>query len=109
MTGIERYNINVLDAFIDNVNSKASSHIRIMKYDEMGGNVIEDIYYIREQDKFILCTDWTRSEFALGHTYNYCEYLELVKKGDEGKEFYCLTNASEIAYMPDYYIFRYVY
>lgn len=96
--GVELYNKRLLDNFINDVNFKRDSYIRIVKYDDMpqGNDIaIADLQYISSKDKFILCTDYTRvSILVKGHnTYNYYEYSDLEEReGRNNGILYMLTN-----------------
>lgn len=95
--GIEHFNKELVEEFIDNYNNSKDAFIRIVRISE-DKETIMDIYYSSSENKFLVCLD--NSRVVHDTTYNYYEYSNLDKKtlsiGEDGSsDYYSLTDSLE--------------
>lgn len=89
------YNKEIFYKFIDKVEEKHTSFIRIISYIDDNMSRIYDLKYDNENDIFLLCVDDTRTDF--NRSYNYYTYTKLeTRKTQEDDTLYKLTDQNEI-------------
>lgn len=95
--GIEHFNQELVEKFIDNYNNSKDAFIRIVRISE-DKETIMDVYYSSNEKKFLVCLDNSRAVHDT--TYNYYKYSNLDKEtlaiGKDGSsDCYILKDSSE--------------
>ena len=95
--GIEHFNQELVEKFIDNYNNSKDAFIRIVRISE-NKETIMDVYYSSNEKKFLVCLDNSRGVHDT--TYNYYKYSNLDKEtlaiGKDGSsDCYILKDSSE--------------
>lgn len=91
----ESYNISVLMNFIDDVESGASSFIRIAQFTTEGDMILTDVKYIKRDNKFYVRVDSIRDKFAdiNNKKIKELEYTKYRKEKNESETGIFLDNA----------------
>lgn len=89
------YNKETFYDFIDKIEGKHSSFIRIIRYIDENIFRICDLKYDNENNIFLLCVDDTRTDF--NSSYEYYTYTKLeTRKTQQGDILYKLTDENEV-------------
>lgn len=99
------YNKDIYDEFMNDLNKKKDTYLKVMMYTIEGDPIFVKIIYVAKEAKFYACKDNTRDNFSSkeDRVYNYYEFNELKSTDDDSKTFYFINEEGKeifLFYLP---------
>jgi len=83
ISGEKNYNVNVLVKFIEDIENNATSFIRVVGFTDEGDLILDDIKYVKGDNKYYIISDYTRDKFTSEENrkvieYSYDDFTKIV-------------------------------